>query len=118
MSNSRKSFTAARAQDLVSASSFQVVYRFTLHADGMTLLNRSKSPAVMCPECGHRATGTLTGVLAAHWRENHIDVMPWHLAWPLLRDGIYVPLHFGRLKRKKRPLTMRRRHAGREEAAT
>jgi hypothetical protein len=39
--------------------------------------------------------------MASHWRANHTDVMPWHQAWPLLRDGIYVPYPYA--KSKARP---------------
>lgn len=57
----------------------------------------------MCPECGHRVVGSLAGLLASHWRENHIEVMPWHVAWPLLRDGIYVPYNLAKLKSNRSP---------------
>jgi len=71
------------------------------HAKGMYFRNRSDAPAKICPECGDQVASTLAGVMASHWRENHIDVMPWHQAWPLLRDGIYVPYFYAKPKRRR-----------------
>lgn len=44
-----------------------------------------------CPECGGEFTPTQRDSIEAHWRAEHEDVVPFRQAWPLLRDGIYMP---------------------------
>ena len=40
-----------------------------------------------CPECGHKFNGRGWGGIDAHWRKFHEDLMPYHLAWPIIRSG-------------------------------
>jgi hypothetical protein len=85
------------------------------HLVRMYFRNDSDGPAMTCPECGSRIEGDLAGLMATHWRENHTDVMPWHLAWPLLRDGVYVPYPYAKPKQRRTGfmprLATRLRHA-------
>ena len=67
----------------------------------MSILGRPSKPSRICPECGLRYTAPMEEFMPAHWRANHRDVMPWHMAEPLLRNGVYVPFAYG--KPKPRP---------------
>jgi hypothetical protein len=42
-----------------------------------------------CPECGHRFQGKGWDGIDAHWRSAHKDLLPYELAWPLIRTGSY-----------------------------
>jgi transposase len=48
--------------------------------------------ARVCPECGHEFKGNGWDGVDAHWKAKHEHVMSYREAWPLLRDGVYVPL--------------------------
>ena len=43
----------------------------------------------VCPECGHRFRGNGWDGIDAHWRKNHEMILPYELAWPLIRAGNY-----------------------------
>lgn len=59
-----------------------------------------------CPECGGEFTPSQRDSIEAHWRLEHEDVMPFHHAWPLLRDGIYMPYPYR--KPARRPVNARK----------
>jgi hypothetical protein len=40
-----------------------------------------------CPECGHKFGGNGWGGIDAHWRAQHEEIMPYHLAWPIISGG-------------------------------
>ena len=40
-----------------------------------------------CPECGRQFRGSGWGGIDAHWRAYHEDIMPYHEAWPIFRNG-------------------------------
>ena len=44
----------------------------------------------ICPECGHRFKGNRYDGIDAHWRAKHEHLMPYAIAWPLIRTGSYV----------------------------
>jgi len=44
----------------------------------------------ICPECGHRFRGNGYDGIDAHWRAKHEHLMPYAIAWPLIRTGSYV----------------------------
>ncbi|VWX54395.1 hypothetical protein NOVOSPHI9U_600010 [Novosphingobium sp. 9U] len=56
----------------------------------MSILNRFAKPAQVCPECGERYIAAAQEFMPSHWQANHEAVLSWRLAWPLLRDGVYV----------------------------
>jgi predicted RNase H-like nuclease len=41
----------------------------------------------ICPECGKVFTGKGWGGIDAHWRVHHDDIMPYNLAWPIIKKG-------------------------------
>jgi hypothetical protein len=43
----------------------------------------------ICPECGHRFKGNGFDGIDAHWRANHEHLMPYRVAWPLIKSGTY-----------------------------
>jgi hypothetical protein len=45
----------------------------------------------VCPECGHRFKGNGFDGIDAHWRARHETIMHYAKAWPLIREGSYVP---------------------------
>ena len=45
--------------------------------------------AKVCPECNFRFQGNTWGGIDAHWNANHLDIIPYKKAWPLIRDGKY-----------------------------
>jgi hypothetical protein len=47
------------------------------------------APQKVCPECGHRFRGNGWDGIDAHWRKEHEHVLPYEVAWPLIRAGNY-----------------------------
>ena len=47
------------------------------------------NPSNVCPECGHRFSGNGFDGIDAHWRSKHEHLMPYHMAWPLIKSGTY-----------------------------
>lgn len=43
----------------------------------------------VCPECGHMFRGNGWDGIDAHWRKEHEHVLPYKMAWPLIRAGKY-----------------------------
>ncbi len=43
----------------------------------------------ICPECGHLFKGSGYDGIDAHWRAKHEHLMPYRVAWPLLKSGTY-----------------------------
>jgi len=43
----------------------------------------------MCPECGYRFRGKGFDGIDAHWRAKHERLMPYGVAWPLIKSGMY-----------------------------
>jgi predicted RNase H-like nuclease len=40
-----------------------------------------------CPVCGHIFSGKGWGGIDAHWKSQHEHIMPYHKAWPIIRQG-------------------------------
>ncbi|MGD0520441.1 MAG: hypothetical protein ABSA48_04220 [Terracidiphilus sp.] len=45
----------------------------------------------VCPECGHQFRGNGFDGIDAHWRSKHEHLMPYRVAWPLIKTGNYSP---------------------------
>lgn len=45
------------------------------------------SASKICPECGHKFRGNGWDGIDAHWRAHHEEIMPYHLAWPIINEG-------------------------------
>jgi hypothetical protein len=43
----------------------------------------------ICPECGHLFRGNGFDGIDAHWRAKHEHLMPYRMAWPLIKSGTY-----------------------------
>ena len=43
----------------------------------------------VCPECGHQFQGHGWTGIDAHWKSKHEHVMPYDIAWELIRKGEY-----------------------------
>jgi ribosomal protein L37AE/L43A len=43
----------------------------------------------VCPECGHQFQGGAWTGIDAHWKSKHEQIMPYELAWELIRKGEY-----------------------------
>jgi len=44
----------------------------------------------ICPECSHQFQGNGWDGIDAHWRSKHEHVMPYGVAWPLIKSGNYA----------------------------
>jgi len=56
-----------------------------------TKTSEGQQEAKICPECRHEFQGNGWDGIDAHWRSRHEKIMPYEEAWPLLKDGTYVP---------------------------
>jgi hypothetical protein len=43
----------------------------------------------VCPECSHQFRGNGFDGIDAHWRAKHEHLMPYRIAWPLIKSGAY-----------------------------
>ena len=43
----------------------------------------------VCPECGHQFQGQAWTGIDAHWKSKHEHIMPYEIAWELIRKGEY-----------------------------
>jgi hypothetical protein len=43
----------------------------------------------VCPECGHVFQGSGWDGIDSHWRASHENIMPYEMAWPLIKAGSY-----------------------------
>jgi hypothetical protein len=50
----------------------------------------ASDPRKACPECGQIFKGRGFDGIDAHWRAKHEAVMPYALAWPLVKSGRYL----------------------------
>ena len=48
-----------------------------------------KSSRHVCPECGHQFKGGSWGGIDAHWKSKHEEIMPYAVAWSLIKLGNY-----------------------------
>jgi hypothetical protein len=52
------------------------------------MVTKSK-PENVCPECGRQFRGNGFDGIDAHWRAKHEKLMPYRVAWPLIKSGTY-----------------------------
>jgi hypothetical protein len=52
-------------------------------------MKKISKPANVCPECGHQFRGNGFDGIDAHWRARHEHLMPYRIAWPLIKSGTY-----------------------------
>lgn len=52
-----------------------------------TLRASDSGSARVCPECGHVFRGGTWGGIDAHWKAVHGQIMPYEVAWPIIKAG-------------------------------